>query len=345
MRKCTFLLHICSLFSDCAYQLTVPAEYTAFSGDLQIQYKIPEHVSLTSSFVRVAMLTGDKEVEITNLGIASQYKSGTLIVKCGIIEVAGKYEFQMYMYLEGPLLVRAVVVVRWPKIVLTLPNTHLAESSSVHLQITSQATCNPRLKRYSFQIDLEYAQNSSAISSQEIVRLSSQPFTVFNFSQTSIEFPCSLFDLSGIYRSSITSSVSAISVVSRSNEMFTSLNPAYRINIWSNEGTIFPCIDKLMVNYQLPSCPGAKERNRIRIYMLRRTVSGSIASPLKRSYVIERHVDPDTTYFMEECSLFQTVATSYCFQFVTLTRNVVINQTELCLPAHPNSGESKSHFC
>lgn len=288
----------------------------------------------------MVLQTNSRDVEITNLGIDPHYKSGTLSVACGIIEVAGKYDFQMYLYSGGRLLVSEIIVVRWPQVQLTLPNTHLAQSSSVHLRINTPAKCNPRLKRFDFHVELEYASESYEISSQDVVLLSSQPFLDFSKTNFSVEFPCSLFDLSGIYRASLKSSASAISVVSRSNEMLTSLNPAYRINIWSNDGTIFPCKDTLMINYQLPACPGAKESNRIRIYMLRRTVSGSVASPLEKSYVLERQVDPDGTYLIEQCGLFQTVATSYCFQFVTFTRNIVVNQTELCLPAHANSGKS-----
>lgn len=332
---------ICPFFflSDCVYLLTVPGEYTVFSGDLHVQYEIPRDVSLSSSFVRVVLLTDTGAEEITNLGIDPLHKTGTLTITCGIIEVAGKYEFQMYMTSGGRLLVQASILVRWPKIMLTLPNTHFAESSSVHLWIHSSAKCNPRLRRYSFHIELEYARNSSAISSnKDIELLSTQTFNKFSSENNSIEFPCSLFDFSGIYRATLKSSASAISIVSRSNEMLTSLNPAYSINIWSNDGTIFPCLDTLMIYYHLPECPGPKENKKIRIYMLRRTVSGSVASPLERSYVMERPVDPDRTHLIESCEIFRTVATSYCFQFVTLTRKVLINQTELCLPAHPNSG-------
>lgn len=321
------------------YLLTVPGEYTLFSGDLNVQYEIPRDVSLASSFVRVVLLTDTGEEEITNLGFDSNYKTGTLTVTCGILEVAGKYQFQMYMTSGGRLLVQASILVRWPKMVLTLPNTHVAESSSVHLWIHSPAKCNPRLRRFSFHVELEYAENRASLSSnKDIELLSSQTFSQFSTENSSVALPCSLFDLSGIYRATLKSSVSAISIVSRSNEMLTNLNPAYSIHIGANDGTIFPCRGTLMINYYLPACHGAKENNKIRIYMLRRTEAGSIASPLERSYVVERTVDPTSTYLTEPCDLFKTVATSYCFQFVTLTRKGLINQTELCLPAHHNSG-------
>lgn len=322
-----------------AYQLTLPDEYTAFSGDLDVQYKIPDGVSLSNAFIRVALITeGDGGEEITTLGIDPKYQTGSKKITCGVIEVAGKYEFQMYMYSGGPLLYRAVVIVRWPEIVLSLPPSHFAQSDSVQLRINSTAVCNPRLRRYGFEMHLEYADNTSAISitgKHEV--LYSQPFSNLSATNSFFKFPCSLFELSGIYRASLVSSFSAIAVVSRSNAMLTTNNPAYQINIWSD--TIFPCNNILMINYVLPQCPGTKDSNRIRIYMLRRKSSGSLAAALEKVYVEEHPADPDKTFIKISCSLFKTVAIGYCFQIVTLARRgIVINQTELRLSAHPDSG-------
>ena len=326
------------LLSVLSYELIVPVEYTAFSGDLDVHYTIPDGVSLSDAFIRVALITDDGEEEITTLGINPKYQSGSKKVTCGVIEVAGKYEIQMYMYYGGSLLKRAVVIVRWPDIVLQLPKTHFAQSDSVQLKINSPAVCNPRLKRYGFEMQLEYADNSSAISitgNHEI--LFSKPFSNFSATNSFVEFPCSLFDLSGIYRASLISSFSAISVVSRSNSMLTTNNPAYKIHI--SPDSVFPCNSNLMVTYQLPPCPGTKESNKIRIYMLRRRSSASLASPLERIYVQERPVDPDITFINPSCNTFKTIAIGYCFQIVTLARHgVIINQTELCLSAHPDSG-------
>lgn len=324
-------------FSVYPYQLTLPDEYTAFSGDLDVLYKIPDGVSLSNAFIRVALITDDGGEEITTLGIDPKYQTGSKKITCGVIEVAGKYEFQMFMYSGGPLLYRAVVIVRWPDIVLSLPPSHFAQSDSVHLTINSSAVCNPRLKRYGFEMHLEYADNTSAISitgNHEV--LYSQPFSDLSTTNSS-KFPCSLFDLSGIYRASLVSSFSAIAVVSRSNAMLTTNNPAYQINIWSD--TIFPCNNILMINYVLPQCPGTRDSNRIRIYMLRRKSSGSLAAPLEKLYIEEHPADPDKTFIQTSCSRLKTVAIGYCFQIVTLARRgIVINQTELCLSAHPDSG-------
>lgn len=320
-----------------AYQITVPVEHVAFSGDLVVIYKIPDDVSLSNAFIRVALVTDKGDEEITNLHIDSKYKTGRLPMTCGIIEVAGKYEFQMYMYGGGPLLTRAVMLVRWPKIVLHLNDTHFAQSSSVLLRINSSAVCNPRLKRYDFKIELDYATNSSTISvagNHEV--LYSQPFEDFSGVSLFVVFPCSLFDIPGIYRASLISSFSAISVVSRSNLMLTTFNPAYMINFWSE--TIFPCNGNVKIGYSLPQCAAPMHNNRIRIYMRRRKSLGSLAAPVEKMYIEEHKADPGGSLIQLPCHVFDTVAIGYCFQLVTFLRHdTLLNQTEYCLPAHPDS--------
>ncbi|KAL4229842.1 Thrombospondin type-1 domain-containing protein 1 [Mactra antiquata] len=321
----------------CAYQLKLPREYVAFSGDLDVHYQIPSGVTLSNAFIRVALMRNGRDEEITNLGINSRYNNGTQTISCGILEIAGQYEFQMYMYSGGPLLKRQVLIVRWPNITLRLPEYHYAQSSSVHVKYYSSAKCNPKLNRYGFDMILEYAKDSSAISvtgNPEI--LDTQSFSNLASNNTSIELKCTFFNLSGTYRISLLSPSSAISMVSRSNLMLTSLNPAYKINILSD--TIFPCNTRLIVHYTLPQCPGDKGYNKIRIYMLRRKSSGSLAAPVDRLYMKEHAVDPDKTSFLASCEMFKTQAIGYCFQLVSLARHgILINQTEVCLSAHPNS--------
>lgn len=330
-----FIIYLRITRTFAAYQLVVPPEYIAFSGEFEFHYQIP--VSLPYAFVHVILLKDNQEEEITNVSIDSKYQSGRLKLACGILEVAGKYEFQMRMHEGGPILSRAIVLVRWPKIVLQLPETHLTQSSSVRLKIVSTAVCNPKLNRYKFDINLEYAENSSEISisgKEEILR--SQEFSNFSATDLFIEFPCSLFDLSGMYRATLKSSFSAIAVVSRSNTMLATRNPAFKIKLWTN--TIHPCFNNMQVDYSLPQCPGNKESNKLRIYVLRRKSSSSLASSIEKSYVQEHLADPDKTYIMLPCDQLQTEAAGYCFQIVTVARHgIIVSQTELCVSAHPDS--------
>ena len=336
------MIAICIFFSDGIYQLTAPSEYIAFSGDLYVQYTTPKDVSLPNAFIRLVLLiyppSESGPEEITNLGMDARYKEGEVKVTCGIIEVAGKYEFQMYLQSGGPILTRVEVIVRWPSVQLQLPITHSAHTDSVPMSITSTAACNPRLKRYSFQLKLEYAKNTSLLSiTGQAEELYSRPFSNFTVKGVSVEFPCSLFDVAGVYRVSLISSVSAISVVSRSNNMLTNWSSAFRIIIWAE--TVFPCYSNLRVNYVQPQCPGARRNNKIRMYKLRRKVRGSLAAPLQRSYVEERFADRNKTSVNFSCASFETAASGYCFVYVTVSRHgTVTNQTEKCISAHPDSG-------
>ena len=265
-------------------------------------------------------------------------QEGIVRVTCGIIEVAGKYEFHMLMHSGGRVLTRAAVIVRWPSILMELPVQHYAHTSSVQLSINSSSVCNPLLKRYGFQLKLEYTTNSSSlfIAGKE-EELSSRPFSDFAAGKFSLEFPCFLFDLAGVYRVSLLSNTSAIAVVSRSNYMLTNWSPAFQLII--QEETVFPCYKHIKVSYIQPSCPGARQYNKIRMYKLRRKYSGSLAAPLEKFYVEERLVDPDKTSVSFSCAIFDTSAAGYCFVYVTIGRHdIVTNQTEKCLSAHPDSG-------
>ena len=314
----------------------------AFSGDLYVQYKTPKDVSLPSAFIRLVLITfplpDSGPEEITNLGMDARYKEGEVKVTCGIIEVAGKYEFHLYQQSGGPILTRLEVIVRWPSMQLQLPFLHSAHTNSVPLLINSTAACNPRLKRYSFQLKLEYAKNSSLLSiAGKEEEIYSSAFSTFLAKDLSLEFPCSLFDMAGVYRVSLISSVSAVSVVTRSNTMLTNWSSNFRIIIWTE--TVFPCYSNLRVNYVQPQCPGARHSNKIRMYKLIRKVRGSLAAPLERSYVEEQFVDRNKTSIYFSCSSFETAAAGYCFVYVTINRHgTVTNQTERCISAHPDSG-------
>ena len=296
-------------------------------------------MSIPNAFIRLVLKTDSIPVEITNLGIDSKYSSSHVTVTCGIIEVAGQYEFQMFMYAGGPILTSTKVIVRWPSMTLTLPDNHLTHSNSVHLIFNSSAVCNPRLKRYNFSIDLDYAANVSAISTTgkpDVIY--SLKFDRLSGNNLLIEFPCSLFDMVGLYRVTLKSSFSAISVISRSNIMIANSNPDFRINIWTE--TIFPCKNVLMVNYLQPQCPGNKEENKIRMYIQRRKSAGSLAASIEKVYIQERPADPEKTYIPVNCSTFNTSAVGYCFQFVTVTRyGGIVVQNELCRSAYPDSGK------
>ena len=313
-----------------------------------MQYTTPKGVSLPDAFIRLVLITyplpESGPEEITTLGMDVLYQEGTVKVTCGIIEIAGKYEFQMFLHSGGPILTRVVVIVRWPSLQLQLPVLHSAHTNSVPLFINSSAACNPRLKRYNFHLRLEYAKNSSLlfIAGQE-EELDSKPFSNFTARNLSLEFPCSLFDLAGIYRVSLISSASSVSVVSRSNNMLTNRSSAFKINIW--EETVFPCYSNMKVNYIQPQCPGARDSNKIRMYKLRRKYSGSPAAPLERTYVEERFADPDKTSVNFSCAIFETDSSGYCFVYVTVGRHgIVTNQTEKCVSSHPNSGLYNVYF-
>jgi len=338
----TLTLTFAISISEGSYQLSVPGEYTVLSGDLTVSYSIPEEVHLPSAFVRLYLLGDKADVELTNLPIEQGYPRGDLRVTCGIIEAAGKYEFRMFMHEGSRILVRAVVIARWPEVLLSLPATHVAQSMSVRVEIRSKAVCDPLLKKFDFSVELEYAKdlNVFSVSGKDLV-IYNVPFTEMSKSENSVDFPCNLFEQLGVYRVSLKSSYSAIAVVARSNSLITTPNPKYSINLYKD--TIFPCASSssLSLAYSLAQCSMEPGTQRLRVFRLERAAgSSTLAAPVNRVYEREHILDVSATQVVEPCSGFRTDATGYCFQLVTfMSDGSVINQTEVCKSAHPDSGQ------
>jgi hypothetical protein len=318
-----------------------PLVYFAFSGDLEINYTTPINVSLPTAFVRlvandVAGSDGSPQ-EITSLAIPVGSPSGKLLVTCGVIESEGSYSLQMFMYVGGRMLTQTSLDVRWPKVSMFFPGRHEAQEEAGLLRITSTATCTSLLLKYSFYIDLVFQRELSP--SQVVV---SEPYTNLSTALYIRKYPCNLFDLAGYYTAVLKSTYNSGTVISKTNPMTSSWSPgAYRVFL--DTKTVFPCTRYLSVSYVHPPCPGMNDK--LRMYALRRKVSGSLAAPIERTYVKEVAVDADQTYVAFECGLFSETAAGYCFVYVTTSSNgletngAVTEQHRQCISAHVDSGE------
>ncbi|KAL3880779.1 hypothetical protein ACJMK2_032990, partial [Sinanodonta woodiana] len=316
------------------YQLIAPSTHAAFTSDLEVEYITPQSVSLPNAFVRLVNIQPAKINEITTLGLDIGHKSGRLVYTCGLVEYPGTFEFQLHMYSGGPILARAKTIVSWPKVRLQIPYTHVAHTTSVPLAINSEARCNPLIRRYSFEIILEHTRTSVIGDSREIIYTKNFPNITLPTESVLDSFPCALFDTTGTFVAFLKSNFSANSTIASSNIMTVNWSTAYKVNLFQD--TVFPCDSDVPVMYTRPQCAGNKDK--IRLFMLRRSISGSIASPVERLYITERHVDPNQNSVYFSCDLFNINALGYCFGYVTTSRNGAVTlQNERCMSAHPNS--------
>ncbi|XP_062620811.1 uncharacterized protein LOC134282421 isoform X1 [Saccostrea cucullata] len=322
-------------FTEGSYALHVPVVYVAFSGDLILNYTIPSNVSLPNAFIRIlAAMDNQNRKEVTTLGLPLGQSSGSVSVRCGILEFSAPHIVQLHSYAGGPILTTSTFHVEWPSFTLKLPSTHFAQTQSVTLIFLSTAKCNPLLKRYSFHIELVIDQNENIINS-------SAQQTVFHVTQISdivsprqsIRYPCNIFDTVGNYRAILRNSFNTSNIVSQSEIMTVSWSNAYSVDIYSS--SIFPCIGHTTLVYTYPECIGTKDK--IRLYMMSKK-SGSIAAPYQRTYISEKKVDPDRNNIFFDCSLFQSRSSAYCFVYVSMSSTgKVTEQKSLCISTHPDS--------
>ncbi|ESO88421.1 hypothetical protein LOTGIDRAFT_234507 [Lottia gigantea] len=316
------------------YKLIVPNTYVALSGDLMIKYILPGNVSLPNAFIRLFHINGEKLLEVTNLALPLGRKEGELPVTCGIVEFAGRYVAKMYMHDGGTILTETQFDVSWPSIHLTLPDTYTALTTSVQIHIRSSAQCKSLLRRGNFLIDIYHERQpvSDGIETNTSNHITN--LTINDFTKDFVhEFPCNYFDVDGSYQAVLKSTLNSGTEVTRSNIMTTGWSDSYNLNI--RVDSVFPCPNLFKIIYTRPSCPS---KDKVRMYMLQRRASGSLASPLERKYVLERRISPDVTTLRIPCGLFNKTSAGYCFVYVSVSKHgEVQEQKEVCLAAHPDS--------
>ncbi|XP_050415487.1 uncharacterized protein LOC126829582 isoform X1 [Patella vulgata] len=325
---------ICSSNTGGMYQLMAPLLYQAFSGDLEIEYKLLTNVSLPHAFVRLLCINDPKPLEVTTLALPLGVNDGRLLVMCGILEVAGRYVARLYTHEGGTILTEAKFDVSWPSIHLTLPDKYVALTTGVKMRISSSVSCKSLLNREKMVLAIYHVRGDITDqlplgSSNLITNTTMIDFT----SQVEHEFPCNFFDVDGSYQAVLKSTYKLGTEITRSNIMAAVWSDHYNINIRTD--SVFPCPNLLNILYTRPSCPS---KDKIRIFMLKKEVKGSLASPLQRKYVFERRISPDMTMLRLSCNLFNTTSAGYCFMYVSVSKiGSVQEQKQVCLSAHPNS--------
>ena len=305
-----------------------------------MQYQIPANQTYPNAFVRLMYLvTNGEDEEIQTQRVPPGVRSGTF--SCGVVEKAGRYVFRMYEHNGGQVLTESAMDARWPQFHLFLPERIFALTSSVSLQVTSQAKCESKLHDTELQIDLYFQRKN--ITTGFILKSQSYLTQTINYTDISkplseFRFPCILFDLNGVYQAVLRSTLSP-STISMSNIMHVVWSKRYTLSIRTE--SIFPCHDHVRVFYTQPSCAKTDMTlmDRIRIYELKRISNGSMAAPLHRKYITEYFAHPDMTSLTLQCDRFNDTSSGFCFVYVSMARNgAVEEQKQLCLAAHPDSG-------
>lgn len=320
------------------YQIGVLQEYVAFTGDLTVNYSRPLNVSIPDAFIRVLADTAQGLREITALKLSVGHATGSGRITCGVIETTGRHVLEMRMYVGGPVLTTTEFIVHWPKFHLYLPNNHIAQTTVVQLRYTSEAKCVSLLQVYSFQIDLEYRQarqSDPSFYSTKPRIIHTEAVTDISQTNTNVNYTCETFDLQGSCRAVLRNSFRLNETIARSNFMDVKWSNGYNVIIHSS--SVHPCNGKITVVYEHPKCSNSNDK--IRMYKLRRAVTGSLAAPLERIYVTERYAHPYKTFVIFKCDLFPITAVGFCFVYISVSSSgSVMEQHSSCISAHNDTG-------
>ena len=254
-----------------------------------------------------------------------------------------RYTLSMYLQVGGPVLAEVTFIAVWPSVTLRLPDSHVALTSTVTLEMRSTAECASRLRREYLAKELYFHsledwENSfgdlaqaKAVSLGNVTNVDRK---LFRWS-----YPCELFDTDGRYQVVLRSSSGTTLAVS--NVMITTFSSNYRLS--SLHRTVFPCSgagSTLTLFYTHPPCVG---NDKFRVYSLKGPVPLSAALPLERVFVGEFEAAPDRTSVRFRCSIFSKESVGYCFVYVTMSRyGAVAEHRQLCLPSHSSTGRFTS---
>ena len=337
---------MCSICVSVAsgYRLSAPSNYTAFAGFIIVTYSIPSNVTLTTGVIQLISSRTNKVVN--NEGrIPAGFNNGEVTFRCGVVDHAGTFVFQMLETSGGGVLTESnVMYVTWPAMTMVLPMTYevLTEDVSLHFKIGG-ARCDSAHSGSIFWLQLVYYGANDSWSSNDGLPVPSaqlikrQNFTTFtNIRNAELIFECRLFDRAGIYQMLFRAGPAQHDLVAYSNQMRVTPSNAYRLETMSP--SIYPCQTEIRIEYSQPRCSGNEDK--VRLYKQIPQAESSIASPMNLVYVTEMRAKKHRASVTFHCELFAANVVGYCFVYMSTAQNgAVVEQKRVCIPTKNNTGE------
>ena len=319
--------------------LTTSNQYKLYSGDLDVTVSIADAVDISNASLELVSLLDDRRVTTYQIPVGFV---GDISVKCGAVDFAGQFVFQLVDHRGPQSLVVAKtspINVSWPSsaVTLLLPSSHRALTSRLLLSVdVSSLHCDSVHQGVYYMLQLFYLgrDKSDSFQTQQIIDSKKFP-TLISLGAQQMTYACRLIDQAGIYEAVITSSHDNRFVVAKSNRMAVLWSEAYELRV--NVDAVLPCSKQLVVEFTQPRC--SRNDDKLRLYAQRSR--HSTLSNLQ--YVTERRVLNDKSTVTFECRLFKPTDVSYCFKYISTANNGAVNeQTTLCLPTNYSTGQSFS---
>jgi len=318
--------------------LSTSSQYELYSGDLDVSVSVPVTLNFSSASLELVSLLDDRRV--TAYQVPAGFL-GDISVKCGAVDFAGQFVFQL-VDRQGPqssvIAKTSPIDVSWPSsaVTLRLPSSHRALTSPLQLTVdVASLHCDSVHQGVYYMLQLLYLGRDESDDFQTQQTVNSRKFpTLISLGAQQMTYACGLIDQAGIYEAVITSSHDGRFAVGKSNRLTVLWSDAYELRV--NVDTVLPCREQLVVEFTQPSC--SRSDDKLRLYAQR----GRHSTPSQLHYLTERRVRNDESMVSFDCRLFKPTDISYCFKYVSTANNGAVNeQTTLCLPTNNSTGQSK----
>ncbi|XP_013410124.1 uncharacterized protein LOC106173518 [Lingula anatina] len=312
------------------FNLTAPAVYYVFSGDVQVRYEMPLDLNLPSGVIELYSYYNATYTYVYRQSLPGDAKKGTISFICGIIDSAGKYVFRLYTHPNGELLSSTKIMnAQWPNFDFLLPRVHTALTTNIAISFRSSgAGCNSQQPLSKFWIEVVHygrLSNKTVLKEPSVVK----KFEIKELTRlvtNSKIVPCKLIDLDGEYRALLKSNHNGETLIAQSNSMKVEWSERYTLLI--PYSSVFPyCRNAMGVAYSHPQCIG--DNDKVRMFAQEQAASGSIASPTSLTYVTERRVRRDKGSVTFECDLFHFSMLRYCFKYISVANNGAVTEQVL----------------
>jgi len=318
--------------------LTTTGHYELYSGDLDVSVSIPRTFNVTSASLELVSLLDGRRVTTYQLPTADGFV-GDISVKCGAVDFAGQFIFQLADR-HGPrsrvIAQTSPINVTWPSaaVTLRLPSSHRALTSRLNLTVNvASLQCDSVHQGVYYTLQLLYLGLDEATGFQTREVVDSRKFsTLTSLGAQQMTYACRLLDQAGVYEAAIASSHDDRSTVAKSNRLTVSWSEAYRLRV--SVDAVLPCSRQLAVEFTQPSCSRSDDKIRLYAQRARHVTSSHL------HYVTERRATSDRSTVSFECRLFNSTNFSYCFKYISTANNGAVHeQTTLCLPTSNVTGQ------
>ncbi|XP_075544325.1 thrombospondin-1 like protein golden goal [Dermacentor variabilis] len=334
-----------------SYWVRGPEQYASLSGDLSVEYGLPEVRGAAGSGPAGGLTAHVADARdgtvLAKTDLPRRGSTGRAVFACGLVHRAGRYTFALVAADGETVLARSThdTLVRWPEVVTHVPLVLETYGSDVVVTFELPGLrCAPlHQDDYGFVVSLVYrgAHREPESWFQESL-VDQKPLASWaELRSHDVTLDCEAFDRAGYYQVRLSCADDPkLPLVSESVPVRVVWSSRYMLNV--AQAAISSCHDGINVLYRYPTTC-SKDRDKVRVYGLPGPARlPAHASPPWR-YLFERRLPRGKHALTLGCHLFPDAYAHFCFAYVSVARNgAVFELLRQCRPWSLESGSSSS---